>query len=97
MSVSEQQDPPAQTAQAAPPPLAVLNRTVVIAADHRLSLEVELPPECPTGEFEVTLTFRPSGVPPRRNRIAEMRGVYAGQIWVSDDFDAPLDDFREYM
>jgi hypothetical protein len=24
-------------------------------------------------------------------------GKYRGQGWMSDDFDAPLDDFKEYM
>lgn len=24
-------------------------------------------------------------------------GSAKGQIWMADDFDAPLDDFREYM
>jgi DNA-damage-inducible protein J len=24
-------------------------------------------------------------------------GCMKGQIWISDDFDAPLDDFKEYM
>ncbi len=24
-------------------------------------------------------------------------GSAGGEIWMSDDFDAPLDDFREYM
>jgi hypothetical protein len=26
-----------------------------------------------------------------------MVGAFAGQIWMSDDFDAPLEDFAEYM
>lgn len=24
-------------------------------------------------------------------------GLMKGQIWIADDFDAPLDDFKEYM
>ena len=24
-------------------------------------------------------------------------GSMAGKVWMSDDFDAPLDDFKEYM
>ncbi|MBQ7158189.1 MAG: DUF2281 domain-containing protein [Treponema sp.] len=24
-------------------------------------------------------------------------GLLKGQIWMSDDFDAPLEDFKEYM
>ena len=77
-------------------PLAVLNRTAVVDDDHRLSLEVELPPDCPTGRVEVTLTIRPSNISTPR-RFADLRGIYAGKIWMADDFDAPLDDFKDYM
>lgn len=31
----------------------------------------------------------------RRRRLKP--GSAKGQIWMSDDFDAPLDDFKEYM
>jgi len=24
-------------------------------------------------------------------------GIWKGKIWIADDFDAPLDDFQEYM
>ncbi len=41
-------------------------------------------------------------------RIAEIRpvtvksknpvpGLWAGRMWIADDFDAPLEDFKEYM
>jgi Protein of unknown function (DUF2281) len=33
-------------------------------------------------------------VPTRKRRQA---GSAAGQIWMAPDFDAPLDDFQEYM
>jgi Protein of unknown function (DUF2281) len=32
--------------------------------------------------------------PPKKKRIA---GLMKGQIHIPDDFDAPLDDFKEYM
>ena len=31
------------------------------------------------------------------NRVLRTPGLYHGQIRLSADFDAPLDDFREYM
>lgn len=37
---------------------------------------------------------RESNEPKRKRRIA---GIMEGQIHISDDFDAPLDDFKEYM
>jgi DNA-damage-inducible protein J len=30
------------------------------------------------------------------NSLAYGRGSMQGKMWVSDDFDAPLDDFKEY-
>lgn len=36
----------------------------------------------------------PGKVPRKKRRIA---GLMKGQIHISDDFDAPLDDFKEYM
>jgi len=29
--------------------------------------------------------------------FAELRGCFKGQIWMADDFDAPLEEMREYM
>jgi Protein of unknown function (DUF2281) len=29
----------------------------------------------------------------RRNAF----GIWKGKVWIADDFDAPLDDFKEYM
>ena len=78
-------------------PLAVLNRTAIVADDHRLSLEVELPPDCPTGKVEVTLMIRLGNGTTPRTRFADLRGIYAGKVWMADDFDAPLDDFKDYM
>jgi prevent-host-death family protein len=37
--------------------------------------------------------LRPIDKPPRRPK----RGEDRGKIWMSDDFDAPLDDFKDYM
>jgi antitoxin component of RelBE/YafQ-DinJ toxin-antitoxin module len=29
--------------------------------------------------------------------LAYGRGAMKGRMWMADDFDAPLDDFKEYM
>lgn len=31
---------------------------------------------------------------PQKDRVF---GQYDGQVWMSDDFNEPLDDFKEYM
>lgn len=36
-----------------------------------------------------------SGEAPRKKR--RIAGLMKGQIHISEDFDAPLDDFKEYM
>jgi DNA-damage-inducible protein J len=42
------------------------------------------------------LSAKPSS-PETRHALAYGRGSMKGKMWVADDFDAPLDDFREYM
>ncbi len=66
--------------------------------DDKLKLELTLPPGTPKGEVEVTVTVT-SKVKAEKpvNRMAELEGKYKGQIWMADDFDAPLDDFAEYI
>jgi hypothetical protein len=39
-------------------------------------------------------TANESGAPLRKRRPV---GLMKGQIHIADDFDAPLDDFKEYM
>jgi antitoxin (DNA-binding transcriptional repressor) of toxin-antitoxin stability system len=34
---------------------------------------------------------------PSPKRKQRQFGSVEGEIWMSDDFDAPLDDFQEYM
>ena len=33
----------------------------------------------------------------RKGNIRELYGIYKGKGWMSDDFDEPLEDFKEYM
>jgi prevent-host-death family protein len=39
-------------------------------------------------------TLAPAALETRRPRFGSAKGAV---IWISNDFDAPLDDFREYM
>lgn len=73
-------------------------KDVFIPHNHKLNIELQLPPGTPTGEAVITLTVKAKGKPAQSvNRMAELEGKYAGQIWMADDFDAPLEDFAEYM
>ena len=46
-----------------------------------------------------TLPFEPSETKFVRKKIplSELRGCFKGKIWMADDFDAPLEEMREYM
>jgi addiction module RelB/DinJ family antitoxin len=33
----------------------------------------------------------------RKKTMAELCGVFKGKIWMADDFDAPLEEMKEYM
>ena len=51
-------------------------------------------------EFTITQNGQPkaklSAVPSHQRKQARA-GSLPGKIWLSPDFDAPLDDFKEYM
>jgi len=73
-----------------------VTKTVTIPANHRLTIDVPL--EVPAGD--VVLTFTSTG--PKKPTLVDLhgkrvRGCAKGQFWMSDDFDAPLEDFKDYM
>ena len=56
------------------------------------------------GNYEVFITF----VEPIKNETAEINqplklprstalGIWKDKVWISDDFNAPLEDMKEYM
>jgi hypothetical protein len=67
----------------------VIEQAIEIPPNHRLYVDV--PPEVPTGK--VILTFTPVSAAKKTPKP----GCMKGKIWMADDFDAPLDDFKEYM
>jgi hypothetical protein len=69
-----------------------ITQTVEIPASHRLTIDV--PPEIPAGP--VILTFTPKVPVAERKKHREF-GCVKGDYWMADDFDAPLDDFKDYM
>lgn len=78
--------------------MSTITKNVFIPSDHKLNLELELPPGTPTGDAVITLTIKAKDKAQKPvNRMAEMEGKYKGEIWMADDFDAPLEDFAEYM
>jgi len=77
--------------------MTTVTTEVLITNDRRVNLALDLPQDCPTGAATVTVTFQPKSPPSRTtNQAAEVYGQGRGQVWMSEDFDAPLDDFAEY-
>jgi hypothetical protein len=69
-----------------------ITQTVEIPANHRLTIDV--PPEIPVGRAEITFT---SQMPAQQQKKQREFGCAKGEFWMADDFDAPLDDFKDYM
>jgi len=67
-----------------------ITQTVEIPADRRITLEV--PREVPTGP--VILTFTPAKAEQKRVPVF---GSAKGKYRMAEDFDAPLEDFKDYM
>jgi len=65
--------------------------TVDIPVNHRLIIDV--PPEVPAGWAEIT--YFPKTVPKSGKRGGF--GCAKGEYWMAEDFDAPLDNFKDYM
>ena len=56
------------------------------------------------GQYEVVITFLEPmedyvtvGEFPKKRPLSELRGFMKGKVWMADDFNAPLEEMREYM
>ena len=68
-----------------------ITQTVNIPAGSR-RLTIDVPREIPAGE--VILTFTPKTAEQKKVPVF---GCLKGQIWMAEDFDEPLEDFKDYM
>ena len=68
-----------------------VTQTVEVSDSRRLTIDVPL--EIPTGP--VILTFTPAKAEPKL-RVPGF-GCSKGKYRMADDFDAPLEDFKDYM
>lgn len=69
------------------------HKTARVQAGGRIELIVA---ELREGD-QVDVVVRQDGAKHRRAKAPRVFGSLAGEIWMSPDFDAPLDDFRDYM
>jgi len=65
--------------------------TVILEAASDGTLHLPVPEELRHGKVEVVATIRP--VPPQ---ATAMRAGSLKGFWITPDFDAPLEDFKEY-
>jgi len=47
--------------------------------------------------YEVIITFVEPVKNSKPSKLPFKRGCMKGKMWVADDFNAPLEDFEEYM
>ena len=57
-----------------------------------------------SGKYEVVITFLEpvtdgivSDEPPPKRPLSELRGFLKGKVWMAEDFNAPLEEMKEYM
>lgn len=73
--------------------LKQMEKRVVIPSNHRIT--IDLPEEIPAGTALITMTIESDESPV--NRVGELYGSSKGEYWMADDFDAPMEDFKDYM
>ena len=56
------------------------------------------------GQYEVVITFLEpinddivNGEQSKKRPLSELRGFLKDKVWIADDFNAPLDEMKEYM
>ncbi|GHT99233.1 hypothetical protein FACS1894142_6600 [Spirochaetia bacterium] len=82
--------------------MITIQQTVDIPASRRLDLHLDIPPEFPVGRTVLTFTpIQTDTVGDTSTALSRKKapvfGCARGQFQMADDFDAPLEDFREYM
>jgi hypothetical protein len=70
-----------------------ITQTVEVPDSRRLTIEV--PREIPVGP--VIITFTPREVPAKEQPQERVYGCSKGKYHMAEDFDAPLEDFKDYM
>ena len=71
----------------------------ILEADADGTLHLPLPPQLRQGKLSVTATIEPAPVQIDDSIASRLRGFgcLKGKIEMAPDFDAPIDDFKEYM
>jgi hypothetical protein len=70
-----------------------IEQTIEVPVNHRIFLD--LPPQVPVGKAKLEFTVIPEAAPKSGKRSGF--GCAKGEFIVAEDFDEPLEDFKEYM
>lgn len=76
--------------------MSTITKRITVGRDHHVRIELDIPADFPEGEAEAVVDIKPMKAKGKQG-IAALAGIYRGQVRMSDDFDAPLEDFKEYM
>ncbi len=71
--------------------MSTITKEIVIP--DNLCINIELPPDVIPGKAVIKLTIEQK----KPNRVRELFGTGKGKIRMADDFDAPMEDFKDYM
>jgi len=77
--------------------MSTIIKRVTVGRDRQIRIELDVPADFPEGEAEVTVDLKPVARTEPENRAREIHGTGKSKSWMSEDFDAPLEDFAEYM
>jgi hypothetical protein len=77
--------------------MSTIKATLEVDPDGTLHLP--LPPELRQGKLIVTATLEPITPDDEMPKSRSLKGFgcLKGKIWMSADFDEPLEDFKDYM
>jgi hypothetical protein len=77
--------------------------TAILEPDADGSIRLLLPPELRGAKVKIEAKLEPvdstpptAMTPPKKAKAGLMKDI-PGTFWMADDFDAPLEDFKEYM
>ena len=75
-----------------------ITQTIEVPVNRRIVLDV--PPQIPMGQVIITFTPKTTAyqiVTAQELQKNRQRGCVKGDYWMAEDFDAPLEDFKDYM
>jgi hypothetical protein len=70
--------------------------TAILDPEADGTVRLPLPPDLRATKVKVEARVEAAGASPRRAKAGLWKNL-PDRFWIASDFDAPLEDFREYM